>query len=55
LIILYCAVLSIFDIPNFASEKRHLDEHIRHLNPLHVFILAPIHWTRNALTKRSAS
>lgn len=52
LIVLQSTFLSIFDIPNFIPEQRHLDEAIRRLNPLRVFIAIPFHWIWSMWTKR---
>ncbi len=52
LIVLQSTFLSIFNIPNFIPEQRHLDEVIRRLNPLRVFLIIPFHWIWHMRTKR---
>lgn len=47
----YSLPLSIFDIPNFATEKHHLNEYLRVFNPLRVFIFLPIRSVRNVFTR----
>ncbi len=47
-IICYSAALSVFDIPNFVQECRQLNEVIKQLNPLRVFIAAPLRRIRRA-------
>lgn len=43
--------LSLFDLPDFAQEKRHLNDALRQLDPVRLFIRIPLRGIRNALLR----
>ena len=53
--IVHSLSISLFNLPDYAREKQHLDGALRQLNPVRLFIHIPFHRIRNALLKRRLS